>query len=129
MRALAAWGAATSAMLAFFLWAAPPAEGAPIDGEAVAVGAQCAACHTTPHVAPPPRTANCTTCHQWVRSVAAKPAAREKAMTIFPNWERYESSVQSYFAVPDLSASFARLDSAWVRRYLADPWDLRPSMP
>lgn len=105
------------------------AAAAPLDGHTVATEAHCAACHITPAIAAPPRTANCTSCHQWVRTVAANPAAREKAMAVFPNWTRYETSVQSYFAVPHLGASFARLDSAWLRAYLANPWDLRPAMP
>jgi hypothetical protein len=46
--------------------------------------------------------------------VAANPTARAEAMAIFPNWARYETSVQSYFAVPDLSATFARVRASWL---------------
>lgn len=102
---------------------------APHPGMIVAMNADCAMCHALPTVTAPPRTANCVSCHQWVRTVSANPAAREKAMTFFPNWERYERSVKTYFAVPDLNVGFARLDPVWIRSYLRDPYDLRPAMP
>lgn len=100
----------------------------PPDGHGVAIDAQCSACHLVPDTAPPPRTASCYGCHQWVRTVAGNPAQRERALAIFPKWARYEKSVVSYFGTPDLTASFARLDPAWLRAYLADPYDLRPSL-
>lgn len=61
--------------------------------------------------------------------MAADPAKRAKAMTVFPFWERYERVVASYLQVPSLDAAMARLDPAWVRRYLADPHDVRPHLP
>jgi mono/diheme cytochrome c family protein len=89
----------------------------------------CTACHVVPAVQAPPRTESCAGCHAWVKTVSANPAAREKALAYFPKWERYERNVRSYFAVPDLAASAARLDPAWIGRYLQDPYDTRPSMP
>ena len=103
--------------------------GAPHPGLQIVKDAQCAACHRVPEVAEPPRLENCTTCHAWIKTVSASPTAREKAMALFPLWPRYEKSVQSYAAVPDLGVSMARLEPAWVARYLADPHDLRPGMP
>ncbi len=90
---------------------------------------QCNDCHAIPGVATPPRTESCSGCHAWVRTVAANPAARQAAMTVFPKWERYERNVKTYFAVPDLAVAAARLDPAWVRSYLEDPYDTRPAMP
>lgn len=98
-------------------------------GLAVLRGADCAACHAIPEVEEPPRLANCTTCHAWIKSVAANPVAREKAKALFPLWERYERSVKTYAAVPDLGAAMARLEPEWIARYLRDPHDLRPGMP
>lgn len=102
---------------------------APPAGQRLAEEAGCAVCHAVPGVARPDRTASCDGCHAWVKKVAANPAAREKAMALFPRWTRYEQNVATYFAVPDLGAAFARLDPAWVRGYLADPYDVRPHMP
>jgi cytochrome c2 len=61
--------------------------------------------------------------------VSADPEKRDKAMSYFPKWERYERNVSSYLAVPSLTAAMARLEPAWVASYLVDPHDLRPSMP
>ncbi len=90
---------------------------------------QCTACHVIPTVAAAPRTESCAGCHAWIESVAQNPAARAKAMEIFPKWPRYEVDVKTYFAVPDLGVAAARLDPAWVRAYLADPYDVRPGLP
>lgn len=89
---------------------------------------QCNDCHTIPGVAAAARTDSCVGCHAWVKTVSANPVSREKAMMIFPKWTRYEQNVKTYFAVPDLGVSAARLDPAWVRKYLADPYDTRPGM-
>lgn len=103
----------------------PHADGA---GEGWAAGG-CALCHEVPGQAPAARQDSCADCHAWIRAVAASPAAREKAMAVFPLWERYERTTQSYLAVPSLAAAMARLDPAWVDGYLQDPHDLRPAMP
>lgn len=100
----------------------------PHAGLRVAEAAGCALCHDAPGLAPAARTDSCVGCHAWVKKVAATPAAREKAMALFPRWARYERNVRTYAAVPDLGAAFARLDPAWVRGYLADPHDVRPHM-
>ncbi len=89
---------------------------------------QCNDCHAIPGVPAAARTDSCVGCHAWVKSVSGNPAAREKAMMIFPKWARYEQNVKTYFTVPDLAVSAARLDPAWVRKYLADPYDTRPAM-
>ncbi len=86
----------------------------------------CARCHVVPEVAELPRTESCTTCHVWIRKVAANPDARAKAIEIFPKWERYERNVATYLQVPSLTAGFARLDPDWVRGWIADPHDVRP---
>ncbi len=108
----------------------PPAEGpwSPAAESAFAAG-DCALCHDLPDRTPVDRTESCTSCHVWIRAVAANPEARATAIEIFPKWERYEKTVHSYMPVPDLAAAFARLEPAWVRSYLVDPHDLRPGLP
>jgi mono/diheme cytochrome c family protein len=91
--------------------------------------AGCPLCHSHVELPVAPRVDSCAGCHQWVRTVAASPQARIKAMAVFPLWERYESTVQSYMPVPDLAAAMARLDPQWVSAYLDDPHDLRPLLP
>ncbi|MSP56899.1 MAG: c-type cytochrome [Myxococcales bacterium] len=90
---------------------------------------QCNACHVIPGVPAAARTDSCASCHAWVQGVSANPTAREKAMQIFPKWARYEQNVKSYFVVPELGVAAVRLDPAWVRAYLSDPYDVRPGMP
>jgi len=89
----------------------------------------CALCHAVPGQAPAARKDSCADCHDWIRTVASEPQARETARRIFPLWDRYERNVHSFLAVPSLGAAMARLDPAWVDAYLQDPHDLRPRMP
>lgn len=93
------------------------------------VAGDCNRCHTVPGVADATRVDSCTGCHVWIRAVAADPAKREKAMAVFPLWERYERNVATYLEVPSLDAAMARLEPEWVRAYLHDPYDLRPGLP
>lgn len=93
------------------------------------VAGDCALCHEVPGHEAAPRTASCAGCHVWIKQVQASPAKRERAMAVFPLWERYERSVASYLGVPSLEAAMARLEPAWVGSYLSDPHDLRPSLP
>lgn len=104
-----------------------PAPLAAVD-EAWAAGG-CALCHEVPGQPRAARQDSCADCHAWIRTVAASPAAREKALAVFPLWERYERNTHSYLAVPSLSAAMARLEPAWIDGYLQDPHDLRPAMP
>jgi cbb3-type cytochrome oxidase cytochrome c subunit len=94
----------------------------------VLVEAGCVLCHTVPELPAAPRQDACTGCHQWIRTVAADPAKRERAMAYFPLWERYESSVASYLSVPSLEAARARLEPDWVIGWLSDPHDVRPGL-
>lgn len=88
----------------------------------------CNLCHAVPGVPAASRDESCTACHLWIRSTAADPARRAKAMEFFPLWERYEHNVASYLAVPSLDAAMVRLEPAWVASWLADPHDIRPNL-
>jgi hypothetical protein len=107
--------------------AVPPPPGPAVAADLAAGG--CTLCHTHPALPPAPRTEGCASCHAWVRAVAADPARRAKAAAAFPHWDRYEASVASYLAVPDLAVAGDRLESAWIANWLADPHDLRPGLP
>lgn len=118
-----------AALLSALALAACRAASASEHGAAALAALQCNDCHAIPGVAEPPRTESCSGCHAWIRTVQRSPAARQAAMSIFPNWLRYEQNVKTYFAVPDLGLAAARLDPEWVRSYLQDPYDTRPAMP
>jgi len=95
--------------------------------DAVDVGG-CVLCHDVPAHAAAPVDEGCQSCHVWIRSVAADPVKRERAVAVFPLWERYEKTVASYLTVPDLAAA-SRLEAGWVAGWLADPHDVRPNLP
>jgi hypothetical protein len=107
--------------------ALPPAPSPAVAADLAAGG--CALCHSHPQLPAAPRTEGCASCHAWVRAVAADPPRRAKAAEVFPLWPRYEASVASYLAVPDLAVAGDRLESAWIANWLADPHDLRPGLP
>ncbi len=118
--------------LALALGASPPSYAAPTASRgplSALVEGDCALCHTIPGVAEPDRTESCSGCHAWVWSITANPAARARALELFPLWSRYEHSVRSYASVPALDVAAARLEPAWIEAWLRDPHDLRPQMP
>ena len=96
--------------------------------EALTAGS-CNLCHDVEGIAAASRQESCHDCHVWIREVAADPVRRQKALAVFPLWERYEQSVASYLEVPDLEAAMARLEPQWVADWLADPHDVRPALP
>lgn len=108
---------------------APAAPTPSPDGPAsVMERADCALCHVVPDVQTPPRVESCADCHRWIRDVSRDAPRRAVALEAFPLWERYERNVQTYFEVPHLDAAMARLEPAWVERWLLDPHDVRPRM-
>lgn len=97
--------------------------------EAAFEAGDCARCHDLPSRTPLDRTESCVGCHRWIIRVSQHPEARAAAMQVFPKWERYEKNTRSYLTMPDLSAAMVRLEPAWLRGWLADPHDVRPSLP
>ena len=87
----------------------------------------CVLCHVVAGEPVAEMDVGCQSCHQWVRAVSQDSAKRAQAMAVFPLWERYERTVHSYIATPDLAAA-SRLDPAWVADWLADPHDVRPRL-
>lgn len=114
-------------LLAAAAGAGTPADRTP-DQQAAWVAGDCARCHELPSGPELDRTESCVGCHRWIIKVSRHPEAREAAIGLFPKWERYEKRTRSYLVMPDFAASLARLDGAWVERYLADPHDLRPAL-
>jgi hypothetical protein len=91
--------------------------------------AECGRCHALPAtVAAVPRQRSCSGCHAWIRATASDPAAAARERRSYPLWDRYLVTVKSFLDVPDLSASGARLDPAFVARYLRAPFKVRPAL-
>jgi mono/diheme cytochrome c family protein len=110
-----------------------PAAAAPADlvarGRALVEEAQCGRCHTLPDGVPPtPRARSCAGCHAWIHASREDAAQAARARRDFPLWDRYMASVASFLAVPDLRASAARLDPAFIAAYLRAPFKVRPSL-
>lgn len=120
--------AALPALTAWLLAGAAAASPSEASLAALRAG-DCALCHEVPGVPPPDRTTSCSGCHAWIRAVATDPTRRARALEAFPLWERYERVTHSFVVVPSLTAAMARLDPEWVAAWLADPHDLRPSLP
>jgi mono/diheme cytochrome c family protein len=103
-----------------------------LDGQALVARGQCARCHALtglPGVAAAPRDRSCAGCHAWIHGTAEDPRARARQQRTFPSWDRYVNNVRSFLAVPDLGTAAARLDPAWMARYLRAPYDVRPGLP
>lgn len=137
-RALVTLGLASSLALAAIA-AAPVHEraAAASPAEAVARGAalltshECARCHTGRGIAalaPLPVGQSCRGCHVWIHEASADPVENAAQRARYPLWDRYDSRVKDFVSVPDLAASGARLDPAWVARYVRAPHKVRPGL-
>ena len=115
----------------WWIFLAEPAHSAPTHEtvQAALETGNCNLCHTVPDHPNALRQDSCHTCHTWILNVSGDPARRERAMDIFPLWERYEQNVVSYLQVPSLPAAMDRLDPEWIASWLDDPHDLRPALP
>ncbi|HVO30278.1 MAG TPA: hypothetical protein VMV18_06065, partial [bacterium] len=116
---------------------APARKDAAADAALVARGAEllasseCARCHAgtgIPELEPMPIGQSCTGCHAWVRDASRAPEESARQRARYPLWDRYESRVKDFVAVPDLAASGARLDPEWVARYVRAPYHVRPGL-
>lgn len=90
---------------------------------------ECARCHDTsglPGAAVVARERSCSGCHAWIHATAGDAEAIDHQSERFPKWEQYVENVHSYLAVPSLAAAGARLDPAWVSRFLRAPYKIRP---
>jgi mono/diheme cytochrome c family protein len=90
---------------------------------------ECARCHDTsglPGATVAARERSCAGCHAWIHATAGDADAIERQSGRFPRWEQYVENVHSYLAVPSLAAAGARLDPAWVSRFLRAPYKIRP---
>ena len=126
-RALGALAAVAVVLVAAAQGSAQPHDHA-LDLPTVWAQADCGRCHSVPEQPEYARVDSCSTCHLWIRKVAANPQAREKAREFFPKWDRYERNTRSYLLVPALEPAMARLEPSWIRTWLADPYDVRPGM-
>jgi mono/diheme cytochrome c family protein len=115
----------------------PPASEAPVAdnlelverGRLLVEQSQCGRCHALPAtVRATPRELSCAGCHAWVHATVADPTAAAIERRRYPLWDRYMTRVASFLDVPDLTASGARLDPAFVVRYLRAPFKVRPSL-
>lgn len=100
-------------------------------GARLFVEQECVRCHAVSgrDVAPAPRARSCAGCHAWIAGTRREPSAYAEQYERFPMWDRYVENVASFLAVPDLGVSAARLDPAWIARYLRAPYDVRPGLP
>ena len=122
--------AAGAAGLAAAGGGAPPSSSHPAPH--LLASAECGRCHdltALPELPRPPRERSCAGCHAWIRSSAGDPAALAAGRAEFPQWDRYVHNVRSFLEVPDLGLAAARLDPAWIARYLRAPYDVRPGLP
>jgi mono/diheme cytochrome c family protein len=90
---------------------------------------ECARCHDTtglPGATVVARERSCSGCHAWIHATAGDAEAIDRQSERFPRWGQYVQNVHSYLAVPSLAAAGARLDPAWISRFLRAPYKIRP---
>lgn len=91
---------------------------------------ECNRCHTIDDVEPAARPLHCTSCHQWLEGLT--PDHRNYALLSSRYGEavvqRYQRNIVHYVEVPDLTRIGARLRPSWMGEFIAQPYDVRPSL-
>ncbi len=111
-------------------WAASARTQALSEGRAALERLECTRCHVIDDVEPAGRSEHCVSCHVFLKGLAPDErryrtlASRYGEETI----ERYQRNIQHFRAVPDLTAIARRLRPEWIGEYVAEPFDLRPTM-
>ncbi len=99
-------------------------------GRAAITRHQCHRCHDVDDIPPAGRSDHCVNCHQWLRGLTA--GSRQWTTLVSRYGEdvirRYQRNIQHYLQVPTLTRIGLRIEPAWIDRYIAEPWDLRPAM-
>ncbi|MEW5854253.1 MAG: hypothetical protein AB2A00_36100 [Myxococcota bacterium] len=99
-------------------------------GRAAVEKAQCTRCHDVDGVRAVPQDAACVRCHQWIVRTAANDDAAAEARESFPLWDRHVQRVSTghyTVGVPSLRG-LGRFRRDWLRAYLRNPYDLRPTL-
>lgn len=99
-------------------------------GKAVIVKHECNRCHTIDDVEPAGRSFHCTSCHEWLKGLEPGNPQRDKLVA---KWGadvigRYQKTIVHLQKVPDLTLVASRVRPDWLATYLAEPWDLRPTL-
>lgn len=103
----------------------------PARGRAAIEAAECTRCHEIPGIEPAPVEASCVGCHREILTAAATPEGLTAARARYPFFDRHLAAVQrGHFTqgAPSLVAVGRRLRPAWLRAFLAAPWDVRPHL-
>lgn len=92
---------------------------------------QCTRCHQIDGQPTAGRAYECTPCHQFLKNLPNdkrrydKIAAKNGKDVV----DRYIRNIEHLLVVPDLSGIGKRIRPEWIATYLAQPYDLRPTMP
>ncbi len=119
-----------AALLVLLCWPAAAAPD-PARGRAAIEAAECTRCHEIPGIELAPVEASCVGCHRAILAAAATPEGLVEARARYPYFDRHHAAVaRGHFTqgVPSLVATGRRLRPAWVRAFLAAPWDVRPHL-
>ncbi len=99
-------------------------------GKEVFAKNECTRCHVIDDVAKPTRPNHCTGCHEFLHGL--KPGGRQyeeiKAKYGPGILERYQRNIVDLLHVPNLSDIGKRVRGDYIARFLAEPYDQRPTL-
>lgn len=100
------------------------------EGRAVIERLECTRCHAIDDIAPAERSAHCVRCHVFLDGLRPVDHAYQTIASRYgeATLQRYQRNIEHFRAVPDLSAIARRIRPEWIRDFVAEPLDLRPTM-
>ncbi len=100
------------------------------DGRAVLVKHECRRCHAIDDLPAATRPNDCTGCHLFLESLQP---GQEKYKQLTDKWgealiKRYQDNIKHLVRAPDLTGLGRRVRPDYLRAYLKEPWDQRPTL-
>jgi hypothetical protein len=111
-------------------WPAATRAEAIAQGRGVIDRLECTRCHVIDDLAPAARPAHCVSCHVFLDGLTRDDRRWSTLASRYGQdvLERYQRNIEHYRAVPDLTAIARRLRPEFVRDYVREPFDVRPTM-
>jgi len=98
------------------------------DGREVVRRFGCSDCHLGADPQAGGQGRSCIECHIFVRRLESETAKHADVVKAHPHFYRNCARIQHLLRAPSLTGLGARVRSAWIRQFLANPYDLRPHL-
>lgn len=99
-------------------------------GKAVMIKHECRRCHEIDDLPAASRPNGCTSCHLWLKGLKPDDKQYKDIVSKYgePIVQRYQRNIVHLERVPDLTGIGKRVRADYIEKFLAEPYDQRPTL-